>query len=80
MDDDTTEPFGFPAIGRTKVVAAFDGGRLTSDGGVMLRAETERQLDLCVSAATRPVFRRGWRMCWVGLEQGASGRHYGRHW
>jgi hypothetical protein len=36
MDDDTTEPFGFPAIGCKKVVAAFDGGRLTSDGGVML--------------------------------------------
>ncbi|WP_246418559.1 ATP-binding protein, partial [Muricoccus pecuniae] len=32
-----------------------------------------------VSVATRPVFRRGWWMCWVGLEQGASGRHYGRH-
>ena len=25
-------PFGFPAIERKKVVAAFDGGRLTSDG------------------------------------------------
>jgi hypothetical protein len=29
-------PFGFPAIERKKVVAAFDGGRLTSDGGVLL--------------------------------------------
>ena len=46
MDDDTTEPFGFPAIGRKKVVAAFDGGRLTSDGGVMLLAAAERQLGL----------------------------------
>jgi hypothetical protein len=34
MDDDTTEPFGFPAISRKKVAAAFDGGRLTSDGGI----------------------------------------------
>jgi len=47
MDDDTTEPFGFPAIGRKKVVAAFDGGRLTSDGGVMLLAAAERQLGIC---------------------------------
>ncbi|GGC73169.1 hypothetical protein GCM10011504_58240 [Siccirubricoccus deserti] len=47
MDDDTTEPFGFPAIGRKKVAAAFDGGRLTSDGGVMLLAAAERQLGLC---------------------------------
>ena len=47
MDDDTTEPFGFPAIGCQKVAAAFDGGRLTSDGGVMLLAAAERQLGLC---------------------------------
>jgi hypothetical protein len=47
MDDDTTEPFGFPAIDRKRVVAAFDGGRLTSDGGVLLLAEAERQLGLC---------------------------------
>jgi Transposase DDE domain group 1 len=47
MDDDTTEPFGFPAIGRKKLTAAFDGGRLTSDGGVMLLAVAERELGLC---------------------------------
>ena len=47
MDDDTTEPFGFPAAGRKKVVAAFDGGRLTSDGGDMLLAAAERELGLC---------------------------------
>ena len=47
MDDDTTEPFGFPAIGRKRVAAAFDGGRLTSDGGVMLLAAAERHLGLC---------------------------------
>lgn len=47
MDDDTTEPFGFPATGCKKVAAAFDGGRLTSDGGVMLLAAAERQLGLC---------------------------------
>jgi hypothetical protein len=38
MGDDTTEPFGFPAIGRKKVTAAFGGGRLISDGGVLLLA------------------------------------------
>ena len=35
MDHITVKPFGFPATGRKKVTAAFDGGRLTSDGGVM---------------------------------------------
>src|SRR3712207_6245353 len=47
MDDDTTEPFCFPAIGRKKLTAAFDGGRLTSDGGVLLLAAAERELGLC---------------------------------
>jgi len=31
MHDDTIEPFWFPAVGRKKLTAAFDGGRLTSD-------------------------------------------------
>jgi hypothetical protein len=44
MSDDTIEPFGFPAVGRKKVTAAFDGGRITSDGGVMLLAAAERRL------------------------------------
>jgi hypothetical protein len=44
MSDDTIEPFGFPAVSRKKVTAAFDGGRITSDGGVMLLACAERHL------------------------------------
>src|SRR6266478_4284751 len=45
MTDDSFLPFSFPAIGRKKVTAAFDGGRLSSDGGVMLLAQAERRLD-----------------------------------
>ena len=44
MPDDTVTPFLFPAVGRKKVVAAFDGGRMTSDGGVVLLAAAERRL------------------------------------
>jgi hypothetical protein len=40
MTDDNLLPFSFPAVCRKKVTAAFDGGRLTSDGGVMLLAMT----------------------------------------
>jgi hypothetical protein len=36
MEDDTLLPFSLPAVQRKKVIAAFDGGRLTSDGGVLL--------------------------------------------
>ncbi len=46
MTDDTLLPFLLPAVCRKKVTAAFDGGRLTSDGGVMLLSEAERRLGL----------------------------------
>jgi hypothetical protein len=39
MPDDTPATFPFPAVGRKKITAAFDGGRLSSDGGVMLLAQ-----------------------------------------
>ncbi len=46
MTDDTLLPFWFPAVERKKVTAAFDGGRLSSDGGVMLLAQAERRLGI----------------------------------
>ena len=46
MSEDTLPPFVFPPVQRKKVVAAFDGGRLTSDGGVMLLAAAERRLGI----------------------------------
>jgi len=46
MPDNTTAPFLFPATGRKKITAAFDGGRITSDGGVMLLAAAERRLGI----------------------------------
>ncbi len=46
MSDDTDAPFLFPAVGRKKVIADFDGGRLTSDGGVRLLAAAERRLGI----------------------------------
>jgi hypothetical protein len=43
---DTLLPFDLPAIARKKVSATFDGGRITSDGGVMLLAQAERRLGI----------------------------------
>jgi hypothetical protein len=37
----------FPAIARKKITAAFDGGRLTSDGGVLLLSQAERKMEIC---------------------------------
>jgi len=46
MDDDTLLRFSLPAVGRKKLSAAFDGGRLTSDGGVLLLAAVERRMQI----------------------------------
>jgi hypothetical protein len=51
MTDDTILPFSFPAVQAKKVTAAFDGGRLTSNGGVMLLAMAERRLGLADNLA-----------------------------
>jgi Transposase DDE domain group 1 len=44
MTDNTIRPFSFPAVARKKITAAFDGGRLTSDGGVMLLGLADRRI------------------------------------
>jgi hypothetical protein len=46
MLEDSPLPFSFPTVDRKKVSAAFDGGRLTSDGGVMLLAAAEKALGI----------------------------------
>ena len=51
MTHDTIPPFAFPAIQGRKITADFDGGRLTSDGGVMLLAMAERRLGIAARLA-----------------------------
>src|SRR6266849_926676 len=46
MTDDNLLPFCFPAVRRKKITAAFDGGRISSDGGVMLLAQADRRLGI----------------------------------
>jgi hypothetical protein len=46
MNEDIPLPFDLPAVARKKVSTAFDGGRITSDGGVMLLAQAERRLGI----------------------------------
>src|ERR1700712_5895707 len=45
-DDDAFLPFSLPSIGQKKVTAAFDGGRISSDGGVILLAGADKRLGL----------------------------------
>jgi hypothetical protein len=58
MTDHSLPPFLFPAVHRKKVTAAFDGGRITSDGGVLLLAEAERRLGLADKLASVIADRR----------------------
>jgi hypothetical protein len=45
-DDDTTLPFSLPNLCKKKVTAAFDGGQISSDGGVLLLAGADKRLGL----------------------------------
>ena len=58
VSDDSAASFSFPAVGRKKLTAAFDGGRLTSDGGVLLLAEAEREMGICRQLAACIADRR----------------------
>src|ERR1700739_3685643 len=46
MTDDSLLPFALPSVRRKKITAAFDGGRISSDGGVMLLALAERRIGI----------------------------------
>jgi hypothetical protein len=47
MPDCNAELFVFPSFDRRKIEASFSGGDVSSDGGVMLLREVDRQLGLC---------------------------------
>ena len=58
MTDDSLLPFPLPSVERKKVTAAFDGGRLSSDGGVMLLALAERRIGIAERLAAAITDRR----------------------
>ena len=58
MTDDSLLPFALPSVQRKKVTAAFDGGRISSDGGVMLLALAERRIGIADKLAAEIADRR----------------------
>jgi hypothetical protein len=46
MTECTQSSFGFKACGRREVVARFDGGTISSDGGAFLLRQTDQRLNL----------------------------------
>ena len=73
MTDDSLLPFDLPSVQRKKVSAAFDGGLISSDGGLVLLREAERRLGLAETLVRR--IRRHWPNTRI-VFRGDS--HYGR--
>lgn len=46
MSDQGILPFVFPHACRKKVTAAYDGGRIRADGGVMMLAQAAKRLGI----------------------------------
>src|SRR6202795_5334910 len=51
MSEDTLLPFDLPSVARRRVSVAFDGGLLSSNGGVLLLRGVERRLGLAARLA-----------------------------
>ncbi len=58
MIDDSLLPFSLPSVHRKKITAAFDGGRLSSDGGAMLLGLAERRIGIADRLAAEITDRR----------------------
>jgi hypothetical protein len=58
MIEDSLLPFSLPPVHRKKITAAFDGGRISSDGGVMLLALAERRMRIADRLAAEITDRR----------------------
>lgn len=60
MSDSSTTPTRFDTLTGLRLEAAFDGGRLTSDAGLVWIAEVDHELGLCERIASEvPEWRRG---------------------
>ena len=46
MTECTQSGFGFEACGSREIVARFDGGTISSDGGAFLLRQTDKRLNL----------------------------------
>jgi hypothetical protein len=80
MIDDIASSFRFPAVHHKKVTAAFDGGRLASDGGVLLLAQAERAMGICRRLAGCIADRRDPGRVVHRLDDMLRARVTERHW
>jgi hypothetical protein len=73
MINDTILPFSFPAVHAKKITAAFDGGRLTSNGGA-LGERYYRIVSLFIAAGIDPC---AYRYAAGGMRCTGNGRSFG---
>ncbi|MGH6878706.1 MAG: transposase, partial [Rhizomicrobium sp.] len=52
MSEDTPLPFNLPAVARKKLSVGFDGGMLSSDGGILLLRDVERRIGIAARLAS----------------------------
>lgn len=69
--------FGFEALGSRDIVARFDGGTISSDGGAFLLRETDRRLNLLPRLAECFLDGRNQRMVDHSIQEMLSQRIYG---
>ena len=77
MTECTPEQMSFASIGKREVVANFDGGTITSDGGVLLLGEVDKRIDLFSRFAECFVDRRDARFVEHPVRQLVSQRILG---
>jgi hypothetical protein len=58
MTDDMPLPFSLPAVCRKKLTVDFDGGNQSSDAGLLLLREAERNFGVCRRLAAAMPDRR----------------------
>ena len=75
MTECTQSSFEFAASGSRQVVARFDGGTMSSDGGSLLLRETDRRLNLLPRLAACFQDRRDLRFITHSLSELVAQRH-----
>jgi len=77
MTECTQSSFGFKAHFSREVIARFDGGTITSDGGALLLRETDRRLNLLPRLAECFLDGRDPRLVKHSIQEMVSQRIYG---
>lgn len=77
MTECTQSGFGFEACGKREIVARFDGGTISSDGGALLLRQTDKRLNLLPRLAQCFLDGRNQNQVEHSVEEMLSQRIYG---